>query len=136
MFFSVILAYAVATAFAFCGVVNAVGYVMECEQGMGSCVFIEGMTLAMWPLAVATALLMLIQIACKLERWMLLWTMAQATPAPVQKAPRPAAKAAPAPRGEPISEENKNETIPQPPRPLPPVPPQKEQEGLNFFKID
>ncbi len=89
MFFSVIAAYVVATAFAFCGVVNAVGYVMESQQGMGSFLFIEGMAVAMWPLAVAAALLMLIQIACKVERWMLLWTIAQ-TPAPATKHPAPA----------------------------------------------
>ncbi len=89
MFFAVIAAYMVAAAFALCGVVAVAHCIIDAQQEMGYTLFIQGLALAMWPLAVAAALLLLIQIACKVERWMLLWTMAQA-PAPA-RAPHKAA---------------------------------------------
>ncbi len=102
MFFSVIAAYVIATAFAFCGVVKIAGCLMESEQGMGSFLFIENLVIAMWPLAVAMGLVMLVQIATQLERWRLLWTMAQAPastgskPAPAKATTAPAKPASPA----------------------------------------
>ncbi len=101
MFISVIAAYVLATAFAFCGVVNTVGYIAESQQGMGAFLFIQGLAVAMWPLAVAMLLVMLVQIACKLEQWMLLWTISQAKPASpsVPVAPAQAPISAPKPAG-------------------------------------
>ncbi len=97
MFISVIAAYVIATAFAFCGVVMTVGFIMESQQGMGAVLFIEGLAVAMWPLAVATSLVMLVQLACKVERWMYLWTIAQSADAHAPK-PRPTASAPASPQ--------------------------------------
>ncbi len=159
MFFAVIATYLVATAFAFCGIVRTVGYIKEAQPGMGSYVFIDGLTLAMWPLAVAMALVMLVQIACQLERWKLLWTMAQSTtPASSPKAaasahsPKPTPPAA-APKAAPAVAADAAIAItppvvrtpaaaPEPPKdasptapPASPAPAGK-AEGLNFFKLD
>ncbi len=155
MFLAVIATYAIATAFAFCGIVNTVGYIAQSQQGMGSYVFIEGLALAMWPLAVAAGLVMLVQIATQIERWRLLWTMAQATaPAPAAKAAAPkattpATPAAPASRSDaleavtpPVMEAAPAatpEAIPLPPNPATlrdSQPAAPRQEGLNFFKLD
>ncbi len=158
MFFSVIIAYSITTAFAFCGVVATINYIMEVQRDMGYVPFIEGLAVTMWPLAVATVLLMIIQTACKLERWMLLWTMAQAHVPTSDKPMRPrqaAPKSAPIPSAPPVPqgsyfgavtppvlaeeapEQNTPEVVetPQPHQ-------QQEREqvsksaGLNFFKLD
>ncbi len=158
MFLSVIVAYVIAATFAFCGAAGAVHYIMEAPEDMGYFPFIEGLAVAMWPLAFAVALLVLVQIATKLERWMLLWTLAQApTPAggrpiaPRHPAPKPApAPSTPAPQvsyfgtvtppladdtlpaapSHPEPEAQEEAPVPQPARPA------EEQKGLSFFKLD
>ncbi len=163
MFFSVIAAYVLAAVFAFCGVVNTVGYVMEAQREMGYSLFIEGLVVELWPFAVSVILILLTQIACKLERWMLLWTMAQgsaprsAPTKPTPSAPRPAAAPVPAgpvvpvtppvmqdappapqPPPAPSRPEAGQTAIPLPPKPAPVQGKQAAtgQEGLNFFKLD
>ncbi len=160
MFFSVIIAYGLATAFAFCGVVRVVGCIMDAQHDMGYIAFMESLSVAMWPLAVAAALVLLIQTATKLERWMLLWTIAQAPSPPSKGKPassRPAPPAAPSvftnhlaavapptlaapapPAPAPETPADAVKTVPLPPKPATSqeMTPAPEQDKLNFFKLD
>ncbi len=108
MFFAVIASYVVCAVFAFCGVINLVNYIGSAQKEMGYFSFIEGLAVAAWPLAAATAILLLIQIACLIEKWMLQWRISQGSaPTPHNRAeasgrqfaaPAPTAQAAQAPR--------------------------------------
>ncbi len=75
MFYAVIAAYVVSAIFAFCGIVNLVSYIGAAEQTVGYAHFIAGLPYAIWPLAIAAALVMLVQIAALIEKWMLFWKM-------------------------------------------------------------
>ncbi len=98
MFFSVIIGYVVAVAFAFCGAAATVTYVMEAPHDTTYTFFLEGLAVKMWPLAVALALVLLIQIACQIERLRLTWAMSQLAPAaPARTAKSATPKPAPTP---------------------------------------
>ncbi len=96
MFFAVIAAYVVATAFAFCGVVSMVSYIGAADRSMEYSAFLSGLVVAMWPIAVAMVLVLLTQIACLVEKWVLLWQIAQETAGPAET-PKPKHPAAATP---------------------------------------
>ncbi len=96
MFFSVIAAYVIAAAFAFCGVVGVFNYIAGFDRHAADYpTFLAGLAVSLWPLAVAIAIVMLVQVACLVERWILLWQMGQGS-APVGGAAAPAARKKPA----------------------------------------
>ncbi len=103
MFFSVIAAYVLAAVFAFCGIVNVVTCISNAEQEMGYPLFLNTLTIAMWPLVVAIVLVLLVQIGCLVEKLPLLNAMKsidagdeKSTPAapPAAPAARPVREAA------------------------------------------
>lgn len=86
MFLAVIMGYAVAAAFAFCGIAQAVFYFQGLDQTMGALRFVSGLAIALWPLAVGVALYALVQIAILLERQCI---VAENPAAPLPGAPAP-----------------------------------------------
>ncbi len=68
MFLAVILGYLVAALFAFCGIANICIFLSSAKQGMGAQHFIEELSLAAWPLAVAAIVYLLTQLAILLEQ--------------------------------------------------------------------
>ncbi len=148
MFFSVIIAYVVAAVFAFCGAVNTVSCFMDAQREEGYFRFIADLSVAMWPLAVAVIILMLVQIACKLERWMLLWTISSSgkgsgstTHHVCASAHAQAQAQAPAPFHMPGSEPLPVQpttalNAPEPKATNAPKSDDPKQEGLSFFKLD
>lgn len=68
MFLAVILGYLVAALFAFCGIANICMFLSSAKQGMGAQLFIGGLSLAAWPLAVAAIVYLLTQLAILLEQ--------------------------------------------------------------------
>ncbi len=160
MFFSVIAAYVIAAAFAFCGVINMITCISNATKDMGYPAFIAGLAIAMWPLAVAMALVMLVQIACLIERLIINGMMRQyddddedsaIPPAASRLQPRKSGSAAgtPPPYGQApqmpaytppvMSEKTDSSASAQEPReqdPAPQQPAAPRQEGLSFFKLD
>ena len=97
MFFAVIIAYVIIAAFAICGVVGVASYIGASQHlNINYADFLAGLAVSMWPLAVATALLLLVQLACLIEKWMLNWQLAQSESLASTPSPAPQASAKPA----------------------------------------
>ncbi|MBQ2380216.1 MAG: hypothetical protein II295_07485 [Akkermansia sp.] len=74
MFAAVIAGYLVSALFVFCGLVNTCIFISNIEQDMGVQAAMSGLCISAWPIAVATAIFLLTQIAVQLERMGILST--------------------------------------------------------------
>lgn len=83
MFLAVIMGYVVAAVFLFCGIANVIIYMQGIQQTMTATAFVNGLALAMWPLAIAAAVFLLTQIAILLERQCIVAENPAIAPAPV-----------------------------------------------------
>jgi len=164
MFLAVIMGYAVAAIFAFCGIAQAVFYFQRLDQTMSALEFVSGLAIALWPLAVGVALYVLVQVAMLLERQCIVAENPAeplpGAPAPRKNRPVPPTRLAPpdplpsgsyfhaAPASAPPPERKPappEDAIPSPmaeggeePKSGKDVtrPEAKKQEDLSFFRID
>ena len=96
MFAAVIAGYLVSALFVFCGLVNTCIFISNIEQDMGVQAAMSGLCVAAWPIAVATAIFLLTQIAVQLERMGILSTaQAEIPELPDSQTATPATKRAP-----------------------------------------
>ncbi len=68
MFWSVIAGYSLCAALTCCGLARLVSYVHETDWDKGGPAFMCGLPEAIWPLTLAVALLILIELACMVEK--------------------------------------------------------------------
>ncbi len=100
MFLAVIMGYVVSAVFLFCGIANTVIYLQGLNPSMTAPDFVNGLALAMWPLAIAAVIYILTQMAILIERQCIITEnppLAQSPALPKGKSTRPAAPSTPAP---------------------------------------
>lgn len=110
MFLAVIMGYMVAAVFLFCGIANVIIYMQGIQQAMTATAFVNGLAMAMWPLAIAAAVFLLTQIAILLERQCIVAENPAIAPSPV---PAPSSPVRTKGKSTGLS----NLPLPDPPRP-------------------
>jgi len=77
MFIASVFGYIMAAVMAFCGIFGIVHFLLGDLESLGAAGYIHGIAIASWPLVVASALLVLLQVAAFLEKLVIYSTMAQ-----------------------------------------------------------
>lgn len=153
MFLVMLLSTVIGVLFAFCGLMGAVAFFIDAQQGMSMSAFLQGFTSATWPLVAACALFLLQHL---LKEVAALREAEEQDPQPLAPAPKlktnaaptapeeepsPAAPAAPAgPVYFPVRETAQGPRIVRPAEektaasPAAPAPAAPAEEGLTFFK--
>ncbi len=81
MFIASVFGYIMAAVMAFCGIFGIVCFFQGDLESLGTAGYIQGIATTSWPLVVAAALLVLLQVAALLEKLVIYITMAQVIPA-------------------------------------------------------